>query len=392
MGTFVWVAGLVLALLAEHPVERLLRALRSDNWAERTAAQAQLAKLAHKYGDAIYEAYRREKDPDTRVRLLRALLAADYVCPKARRRFKNLTANLKSEDPEKVTDAARHLAAMWKENRPLATIRGFLRRFFKEQKSIKVACTIKEVKVAGPETLRVELLLTNRSPHPGWAPLVELVTTGTFLKKIKRPSFLRPCAIKSEKTHRPLPPLMRTLFPFLWLAPNQSVCLILQGPPSEGHLSFCLREAVPLGLLVKLLSPNNFPLPKPTLEDEKQEVFVPPPPEGRLPSSVKMEVVAPKTAKPNSRISITFIARSKYSLWLEALAESPLRLILLTRNGARQFQTLENPVVKKGAFVTVWSLRLKVPQTHARYQFQGLFYPDSGGQAYWTPRVTLEVK
>lgn len=379
------------AVLAGEEIDCLIRNLKSEEWRKRIAAERRLKERVTEDGDTIYEVYLKEDDPDTKVRLLRILYSGKYVVPEIREKFGALARDLKTDEPERIVRAAKKLLLLENklQKRPMSSLSGFLRLFFKKYKPITVDVVLESVSVTGPETLKAVLRLTNKSPYAGWTPLISLEASGKFASQSSC-SYLKPFSLSDG---RRLPPSLPSLFPYLWLKPHQSISIVLSGSPPWGSVSFRLFRNSSLGVLLQKTSPQIFPHATLNFKSGIQKLFVMPPPDGTYSSSYisAMKMVAPVSTKPEAKISVVLIAHLKYECYRDEFKTSPLILYLFGQGSVRELCVVKKPSLLKGEKrVLVWAGRIVMPRKTGSYHIQGLLR--AGDSNWWTPRIKIEVK
>jgi len=370
-----------------------LRELKSDDWFARRLAQARLKRLARRYGDAIYEAFQKEKDPDTKVRLLRLLTAAEYVSPAARREFAAITRQLMTAETERIQTAANRILALLQESkRPFRSIRGFLARFFAGNKPIRVGVRVVKTELLGGETLNVTVLLKNESRHSGWAPIVSINAVGRLTEKLRTSCSLKPEVIcQNGRRHR-----VPALSPYIWLKPQQTVRVLLTGKPPVGWVTLAVDEVSPVPPLVSLvrLSTEDFPFAKVSVSLKTEPLFVPPPPEGRYHDYLKLRIAGPRTVRPEQDFSLLFTARVRWRWYLRRFRNCSLVVFVRNGNTLRKVCVAEKPVVNRNALLLMWSVRIKAPRKRGTYAYQALLGKTIGTYegGMWAPRHTVEVR
>ena len=378
---------------AEDEVSEALRDLRSDDWFVRRSAQTRLERLARRCGDAIYEAFQKEKDPDTKARLLRILTAAEYVSPEARKEFAAITNQLMTTETERIEAAAvKIMGLLQAPRRPFRNIRGFLARFFGDKKPIRVGVTVVRAELSGDETLIVTLLIRNESCHAGWAPILSINATGRLAEKLQTASFLKPEVVcQNGERHR-----VPMLFPYVWLKPRQTVRLVLTGKPPVGQITFTVDEVSQDPPLVRLarLPAKVFPVAKVSATLKTEPLFIAPPPEGRYPDYLKLRVAGPRTVRPKQDFSLLFTAQVKWRWYLRRLRDCSLVVFVRKRNSLEKVCVVEKPVVNRNALLVMWAVRIKAPRKHGIYAYQAVVGKTLSGYegGMWTPRHIVEVR
>jgi len=387
--TVIWLLG---SAVAGGEVSDALRELKSDNWFVRRSAQAHLRKLVRRYGDALYEAFQKERDPDTKVRLLRLLTAAEYVSPEARREFAAIAKQLMTAETERIEVAAANILALLKEpRRPFRSIRGFLVRFFSDRKPICVGVTLIKAELSGGETLSVTVLLKNESHYAGWAPLFTVSATGKLAEKLQTSSSLKPEVVCQNGSRHRVP----VLFPYIWLKPQQTVRVVLTGKPPVGQVALTADEPSDPPLVeIARLPAKVFPVAKVSVTLKNEPLFVPPPPEGKYPDYLKLRVVGPRTARPEQDFSLIFTAQARWRWHLRHFRDCSLIVFVKEKRSLKKVCVVEKPVVNRSASLLIWSVRIKAPQKPGTYTYQALVGKTlkihEGGM--WTPRHIVVVR
>jgi len=370
-----------------------LRELKSDSWFVRRSAEARLKRLVRRYGDAIYEAFQKEKDPDTKVRLLRLLIAAEYVSPAARREYAAIARQLMTAETKRIETAVNKILALLQQpSRPFRSVRGFLARFFGGSKPIRVGVTLAKTELLGDETLNVTVLIRNESRHSGWAPIVGINAVGKLAEELRTSSSLKPMVVCEDGSRHRVP----ALFPYIWLKPQQTVRVLLTGKPPVGWVTLTADEASPVPLLVRLanLPDEVFPFAKVSTSLKTEPFFVPPPPEGRYHDYVKLRVAGPRTVRPEQDFSLLFTAQVRWRWYLRRFRDCSLVVFVRKGKALKKVCVAEKPVVNEGALLLMWSVRIKAPRKTGIYAYQALLGKTEGTHedGMWTPRHIVEVR
>jgi len=390
--TVIWFLG---SVAAAGEVSEALRDLKSDDWFVRRSAQARLEKLVHRYGDALYEAFRKERDPDTKVRLLRLLTAAEYVSPEARKEFAAIASQLMTVETERIESAAvKIMGLLQAPKRPFRSIRGFLTRFFGDKKPIRVGVTVVKTELLGDETLKVTLLIRNESRCAGWAPILTVNATGKLAQKLQTSSSLKPAVVRQGGCRHRVP----MLFPYIWLKPQQTARIVLTGKPPVGRVTLTVDETPPIPPLVRFarLPAKVFPVAKVSATLETKPLFIVPPPEGKYPNYLKLRVAGPRTVHPQQDFSLLFTAHVKWRWYLKEFQEHPLIVFVREGNSLKKVCVVKKPVVNESASLLIWSVRIKAPRKPGTYVYQalvgGALSTYESGIGMWTPRHIVEVR